>query len=71
MIPPEYLPVVIAAHRNDLRQLYQPQRRGTHGPSTRQRIGNLLVRAGQWLEDRRNEAVPEPELRPCGEQAGV
>ena len=71
MIPPEYLPVVIAAHRNDLRKLYQPQRRVTPQLSTRQRIGSLIVRFGQWVENRCNEAASEPTVVPANQQAGA
>lgn len=71
MIPLEYIPVVIEAHRNDLRRLYEPQRQELPKHSRRQRLGALLIRFGQWLDDRCNEASIEAPASTTSQQAGA
>lgn len=71
MIPPEYMSVVIEAHRNDLRRLYDPERRGARTHAHRQRLGAQIVRFGQWVENRRIEAISEPPVVPTSQQANT
>lgn len=69
MIPPEYMPVVIEAHRNDLRRLFEPERHGTPRRPLRRRIGAIIIRFGRWVEDRCNEAASESPVAASNQRA--
>ncbi len=69
MIQLEYMPVVIEAHRNDLRALFDPSRPPEQRRSHRQRLGMIIVRFGQWVEDQCNEVTTEPPFLAPSQQA--
>ncbi len=51
MIQLEYMPVVIEAHRRDLRRLYEPLSPELRRRSRRERLGTLIVNLGVWIGD--------------------
>lgn len=71
MIQLEYMPVVIEAHRNDLRKLFDPASPVPRGPSRRERLGDIIVRFGYWVGDQCREATTQPSPPVSSQQAST
>ncbi len=59
MIELEYMPVLIDAHRQQLRELYDPRALPKTDASRRERLGAQIVRFGQWVANQCPEVAPE------------
>jgi hypothetical protein len=69
MIQLEYMPVVIEAHRRDLRNIYNPLPPELRRPSRRERIGALIVRFGHWVGDTCRDIASETPVPMTGQGA--
>jgi hypothetical protein len=70
MVQFEYFPVLIDAHRNDLRAMAQPLPSEVMLPARRHVIGRRLIRLGHWLAGTRPDA-PSPLPAALGEPVGI
>ncbi len=62
MIDIDYQPVVIEAHRNDLRKLYHPVPYEVDVRTNRQRVGAFIIRLGERIGDLRPEITGESPI---------
>jgi hypothetical protein len=64
----ETSPLLVSAHRDYLRSLYHPLPSSLDGSrARRETLGRLLIRAGQWIQGCRPEAV---QPAPLGTSSG-
>jgi hypothetical protein len=71
MIQFEYMPVVIEAHRNDLRRLYEPLPPELPRPSRRERLGARIVTLGHWVGNTCRDIATEPRIPTTGREAAA
>lgn len=71
MINIEYTPVVIDAHRNDLRKLYHPVPDEVRVRTNRQRVGAFVIRLGERIGDLRPEVASDPQVAVSTRHAGA
>ncbi len=71
MIQLEYMPVVIEAHRRDLRRLYEPIPPELRRPSRRERLAAHIVSLGCWIADTCREVPEQPATLAPGHETAI